>query len=238
TPDRQKDEKGLFCPMVESSQYMVRAALRIPDSRLIRPNIFLKQGPADAVSELHKHLPPKLFSDRKQLNEAVYRAWDRQMEFSRTLKARGRDILSEHPRQVPLWVVTGRPYNLYDERLNLGMGRQLAKLGISALPMDFLDYDHVDLSDFPRMYWGLGGRILRVAKLIASTPNWFGVHMTNFSCGPDSFIEHFYEYILKNKPALILELDEHSAVAGMLTRMEAYQNVVKNIFLSGGKIAA
>jgi predicted nucleotide-binding protein (sugar kinase/HSP70/actin superfamily) len=26
-----------------------------------------------------------------------------------------------------------------------------------------------------------------------------------------------------------LELDEHSAVAGLLTRIEAYQNVVKNL---------
>jgi predicted nucleotide-binding protein (sugar kinase/HSP70/actin superfamily) len=55
------------------------------------------------------------------------------------------------------------------------------------------------------------------------------VHLTNFSCGADSFIEHFYQHILRDKPSLILELDEHSAVAGLLTRIEAYRNVVKNI---------
>jgi len=79
------------------------------------------------------------------------------------------------------------------------------------------------------MYWGLGARILRATKKIARTPNWFGVHLTNFSCGPDSFIEHFYGHVLNDKPFLILELDEHSAVAGMLTRIEAFQNVVKNV---------
>jgi predicted nucleotide-binding protein (sugar kinase/HSP70/actin superfamily) len=31
------------------------------------------------------------------------------------------------------------------------------------------------------------------------------------------------------KPYLILELDEHSAVAGLLTRIEAYRNVVKTV---------
>jgi len=95
--------------------------------------------------------------------------------------------------------------------------------------MDFLDLSDEDLSDFPSMYWGLGARILRAAKRIARTPNWWGLHLTNFSCGADSFIEHFYRHIQGNKPSLILELDEHSAVAGMMTRIEAYQNVVKNL---------
>ena len=45
----------------------------------------------------------------------------------------------------------------------------------------------------------------------------------------DSFIEHFYSHLLREKPPLILELDEHSAVAGLLTRVEAYRNVVKNL---------
>ncbi|HBD10379.1 MAG TPA: hypothetical protein DCZ69_19185, partial [Syntrophobacteraceae bacterium] len=69
------------------------------------------------------------------------------------------------------------------ERLNLQLGRQFARLGIRALPMDFLRLDEEDLSDFPRMYWGLGARVLRVAKRIARTPSWYGVHLTNFSCG-------------------------------------------------------
>ena len=31
-----------------------------------------------------------------------------------------------------------------------------------------------------------------------------------------------------NKAYLILELDEHSAVAGAMTRLEAYKNVIEN----------
>jgi predicted nucleotide-binding protein (sugar kinase/HSP70/actin superfamily) len=104
--------------------------------------------------------------------------------------------------------------------------------------MDYLDVDGEDLSDFPRMYWGLGARILRVAKRIARTPNWYGVHLTNFSCGADSFIEHFYRHVMGEKPYLILELDEHSAVAGLLTRIEAYRNVVKTVHAKrfGGRV--
>ena len=31
-----------------------------------------------------------------------------------------------------------------------------------------------------------------------------------------------------DKPYLILEMDEHSAVAGVMTRLEAYKNVIEN----------
>jgi predicted nucleotide-binding protein (sugar kinase/HSP70/actin superfamily) len=86
----------------------------------------------------------------------------------------------------------------------------------------------VDLRDFAKMYWGLGARILRTARWIRARPNAFGLHLTNFGCGADSFIEHFYKHIMGVKASLILELDEHSAAAGVMTRLEAYQNVIRN----------
>jgi predicted CoA-substrate-specific enzyme activase len=228
-PTALEGERGLLCPLVEGSQFMVRAALQIPDERLLRPTLFLKGGPDEVVEAMFTGLPGALRPDRQRLKRAVQWAWERQMEFRRRLQERGAALLAETPREVAVWIVSGRPYNLYDERLNLQLGRHLAKLGVKALPMDFIDLESEDLSDFPRMYWGLGTRILRAAKRIARTPNFYGVHLTNFSCGADSFIEHFYQHILKDKPSLILELDEHSAVAGLLTRIEAYRNVVRNL---------
>lgn len=231
-------EPGMLCPMVAGSQFMVRAALRIPDQRLIRPTIHLREGVESIADAVRRSLPAGFQPRRLPAEKAVEAAWAAAEAFRSELQERGRSVLSELPESEPLWVVTGRPYNLYDERLNLQLGRHLAKLGIQALPMDYLDVDGEDLSDFPRMYWGLGARILRVAKRIARTPNWYGVHLTNFSCGADSFIEHFYRHVMGEKPYLILELDEHSAVAGLLTRIEAYRNVVKTVHAKrfGGRV--
>ena len=96
------------------------------------------------------------------------------------------------------------------------------------LPMDFLDVSDIDLGEFSSMYWGLGAQILRTAKRISALPNAFGLHLTNFGCGADSFIEHFYRHVMGSKAYLILELDEHSAVAGIMTRLEAFRNVIEN----------
>jgi predicted nucleotide-binding protein (sugar kinase/HSP70/actin superfamily) len=93
-----------------------------------------------------------------------------------------------------------------------------------------MDVSDVDLADFSSMFWGLGTQILRTAKRIRNTTSFFGLHLTNFSCGADSFIEHFYKHIMGDRAYLILEMDEHSAVAGVMTRLEAYKNVIENSF--------
>lgn len=229
TPVPEPDEIGYFCPLVQASQYMTRSALDIPAGRLIRPTLYLKENTDNWVHAFEDALPRGLRPERSELERAILKAWARQTRFKRTLVETGTEILDKIDPSEPVWIVTGRPYNLYDERLNLQLGKQLSKLGIKAFPMDLVYSDAEDMSDFKRMFWGLGARIIRTAKRIMRTPNWYGVHLTNFSCGADSFIEHFYRHLLREKPSLILELDEHSAVAGLLTRIEAYRNVVKNL---------
>jgi predicted CoA-substrate-specific enzyme activase len=227
-PTSRPEEAGFYCPLVQGSQYMVRAALNIPETEILAPTVYLKASIGDTVRDLSRSLGRPLGLGRGEIDRAFREAWELQLDFIRTLRGEGLRFL-ESLRPGDLWVaVSGRPYNLYDERLNLRLGQNLAKLGIRAIPHDFLDTDGIDLSDFPDMYWGLGARILRTAKLVRKTPGCYGLHLTNFSCGADSFLEHFYRHLMGEKPYLILELDEHSAVAGMVTRLEAYRNVIQN----------
>jgi predicted nucleotide-binding protein (sugar kinase/HSP70/actin superfamily) len=227
-PTPRPEESGFYCPLVQGSQYMVSAALNIPRTEVLAPTVYLKDSIEDTVADLSLSLGRCLGLSRREVERAFREAWELQLDFGETLRREGRRFLKSL-RPGDLWVaVSGRPYNLYDERLNLRLGLNLAKLGIKAIPHDFLDTDGIDLSDFPDMYWGLGASILRTAKLVAKTPGCYGLHLTNFSCGADSFIEHFYRHLMGERPYLILELDEHSAVAGMVTRLEAYRNVIQN----------
>ncbi len=221
-------ERGYYCPMVQSSSFMIRSALGIPGSDLLSPTLNLKSDPEIIALDLYKQLVGKLGWKRGQVKAAFQYALQRQEQFEKELHRRGREFLMTLPPEEPLVVVTGRPYNLHDERLNLRLGQNLAKLGVSALPMDFMDVSDVNLADFSSMFWGLGAQILRTARHIRKAPTYFGLHLTNFSCGADSFIEHFYKHIMGDKAYLILEMDEHSAAAGVMTRIEAYKNVIEN----------
>lgn len=221
-------EKGFFCPMVQGNSYMVRMALDLDISTVLNPVVHLKYDVETLALEMAAQLQPKLAVSGHKIRDALYYALGRQQQFHKALFKKGTEILNLHPVGEPLVIVTGRPYNLYDERLNLRLGHNLAKIGVSALPMDFIDVSSVDLSDFPSMYWGQGAKILRTAKIVAAHPTYYGLHLTNFACGADSFLEHFYRHIMGDKAYMILELDEHSAVAGVMTRLEAYKNVIDN----------
>jgi len=207
---------------------MVRAALGLDPERILKPVLYLKDDTDTIALQISGQIQSKLKVKKKAIKTALITALEKQNQFVEDLYRKGRDIIKRLPSSEPVVVVTGRPYNLYDERLNLRLGQNLAKIGVAALPMDFIDVTAVNLNDFPNMYWGLGAQIIRTAKYVQEVPNYFGLHLTNFGCGADSFIEHFYKCIMGSKPYLILELDEHSAVAGVMTRLEAFRNVIDN----------
>lgn len=227
-PTPKPSEIGYYCPMVQSNSYMVRSALAVERTSILNPVIHLKFAPETLATELFEQMGRRLGFTRGLIMRALSYALDKQREFILDMYQRGRTILENHNRHEAMIVVSGRPYNLYDERLNLRLGQNLAKIGLMAIPMDFIDVSAVDLSDFPSIYWGLGAQILRTAKMVKENPNYFGLHLTNFGCGADSFLEHFYKFIMRDKAYLILELDEHSATAGVMTRLEAYKNVIVN----------
>jgi predicted CoA-substrate-specific enzyme activase len=221
-------ETGFYCPMVQSNSYMVRTAFELDPASILNPVIHLKHAPATLAVEIHRQIGSRLGLSRGLIKQSLDHALDRQRQFLKDMHHQGSKILRKLDPDAPMMVVTGRPYNLYDDRLNLRLGQNLAKLGISALPMDFIDVGAVDLAEFSAMFWGLGAQILKTAKIVAAHSNYFGLHLTNFGCGADSFVEHFYKFIMGDKAHLILELDEHSAAAGVMTRLEAYINVIEN----------
>lgn len=228
-PTPEPSETGFYCPMIQSNSYMVRVALGLDQTSILSPIIHMKYDPDTLALEISEQIQKKLHVSKSEIKKAIYYALDMNNQFAMELWRKGREILDGQSPDEPIVVVTGRPYNLYDAKLNLRLGQNLSKIGVSALPMDFIDVSSVDLLDFPSMYWGLGAQILRTAKFIERYHNYFGLHLTNFSCGADSFLEHFYKHIMGEKPYLILELDEHSAVAGAMTRLEAYKNVIENM---------
>ncbi|MGD9133880.1 MAG: acyl-CoA dehydratase activase [Desulfobacterales bacterium] len=227
-PTPKPSETGFYCPMVQSNSYMVRMAYGLDRASILNPVIHLKHDPETLAVEIYRQMGTRLGLSKKRVKKSLTHAIEKQRQFAADMHQQGDKILRKLDPAEPIMVVTGRPYNLYDDRLNLRLGQNLARLGIAALPMDFIDSAAVDLTEFPSMFWGLGAQILKTAKIVAGTANYFGLHLTNFGCGADSFIEHFYKSIMGDKAYLILELDEHSAAAGVMTRLEAYKNVIEN----------
>ncbi len=88
------------------------------------------------------------------------------------------------------------------------------------------------------MYWRYGQKLLEAAEIVAEDPRLFAVYITNFGCGPDSYITHFFRRRLAGKPYLQLEIDEHSAGAGAITRLEAFLDSIANAQAEAGEFPA
>jgi predicted nucleotide-binding protein (sugar kinase/HSP70/actin superfamily) len=143
---------------------------------------------------------------------------------------RGREVLNQAGPNDKVMVIVGRPYNSCDSGVNLEIPKKLRDLGVLPIPMDFLPLESIaPTEEIQEMYWRYGQRILAAGKIIKEDPRLYAVYITNFGCGPDSFISHFFRDLSKGKPYLQLEIDEHSADAGAITRCEAFLDSLKNV---------
>jgi predicted nucleotide-binding protein (sugar kinase/HSP70/actin superfamily) len=148
--------------------------------------------------------------------EAQERYYDR-------VRARGREVLASVRPEDRAVVVVGRLYNTHDPGSNLDLPLKLRRLGVLPVPMDYLPVEQRDVSGrYGNMFWRSGQDILAAAEIIRDDPRLGAVYLTNFSCGPDSFLVGFFRRIMGQKPFLQLEVDDHTADAGILTRCEAF----------------
>jgi len=219
---------GVCCPLTQAFPYKARQAF--PGAEIFAPVIDFTLGP----EYLAKQIRTALAGSRLTLAE-IRRAMERgeraQAAFADAIAVKGREVLERiKDAPGPTLVILGRPYNAFDAGMNLGIPKLLARLSTLAIPMDFLPAELLDGRDiyreWPWLYWRSGQRILRAARIVADSPGLYPVYIGNFSCGPDSFIQKYFEREIGDKPALLVEIDEHSAAAGVITRLEAFLDAV------------
>ena len=120
-------------------------------------------------------------------------------------------------------MLAGRGYNMYDRGVNCDIPRKLRhRYGANVIPLDFLVTGSEPLGELhANMFWISGRKILEAARIASERPNLHMIYITNFKCGPDSYIKHFAREAA-GAPLLVLQFDGHGNDAGYMTRCEAY----------------
>jgi len=217
--------RGVVCPVAQSIPHVTSVALG--GYKAIVPIVDFERGPGNLLKELAKGLKPYGVT-KAGVRRALQKAETSQKEFQEKVQERGREILVNLKARAV--IVAGRAYNAFEPALNLNIPKKLIELGVLPIPMDFLPLDEADISDeWSGMYWRSGQRLLQAARIIREDGRLFPIFVTNFSCGPDSFILRFFKENMAGKPFLQLEIDEHSADAGAVTRCEAFLDSLDNL---------
>ncbi|MFH1467125.1 MAG: acyl-CoA dehydratase activase [Pseudomonadota bacterium] len=222
TPQRQAGENGPFvCSFTRHLPYMLRTAL---DAHFLVPELDLDQPPGKEL-RASGGLSSALGVDDDTLGRALAEGREALAAWERQLLKLGEELLATAGDRV--LVVMGKPYNLADPYLNMDLGRQLARLGLPVLPMDCLPLASVQLPpQYDELVWAANRDYLRAALLIREDPRLFPVVLSSFGCGPDGFGVKHLEELLAGRPRLFLELDEHRAEAGFVTRLEAFSDEI------------
>jgi len=234
------------CPLVQGETFYLQTTFRKKidqlkqrGTRLITPLINLSIDLDDARQPLVK-TAVKMGISRKEARHAFNKALQRQRECQVQMRALGRQMikaLAEDPQNYAV-VIFSRPYNGFVEEAHMGIPHKFASRGIPVIPLDFLDLEEEHSKR--HMYWGMGKLMMKAARLVERHPQLFGTYITNFSCGPDSFVVSYFRDIMGRKPSLTLELDSHTADAGLETRVEAFLDIVNAYrrLLANNQIAA
>jgi predicted CoA-substrate-specific enzyme activase len=218
------------CPWVQTYPFMVKAALKgkIDESKLLIPTLHFRFFERALVKEMTSFFNDRFGISKKEVREAIYYADTIQTTFEKRLVEYGKEVLGNIPSDCKPVVLLGRPYNSTDQHLNLGLIEKLINQHVMPIPIDMLDLTPYNIfKNYRNMYWPNGQKIIAAAQHVASTEGLYAVYLSNFRCGPDSFIWHYVTEELKGKPFLHLEVDEHSADAGMVTRIEAFLDSLK-----------
>jgi predicted CoA-substrate-specific enzyme activase len=232
TPTTDKALESQVCPFVQGEPYFLQSTFkgRINDLKqkglkVLTPLFDLTCGLESARKPLLE-MAGQLGIGKSQASRAFNFALRKQIACMNEMQEIGTQVLTRlenNPEETAI-VILGRPYSGFVEEANKGIPRMIASRGYTVIPLDFLPLEGEKTKR--HMYWGMGQQIMRAGAFIKDHPQLFGTYITNFSCGPDSFIIGYYRDIMERKPSLTLELDSHTANAGLETRIEAFLDII------------
>ncbi len=219
------DNESHVCPWGQTLPFVIRQApaFRSWQERILCPTIRMREG-KDHLRSVLLDVVAKLGVPRSVAERAFEAGYRALQEFRSAYQQAGRDALAilERTGEAGM-VIVGRPYNIHDPGVSLAAARKLRdNYGVNVLPLDALPLADIDVRDVnENMYWEYGRKILAAAKIVGKHPNLHIIYITNFKCGPDSYVKAFIRPA-SGKPFLTLQFDGHSNDAGMMTRCEAY----------------
>lgn len=224
-----EDYYNKTCVLVQAEAYYLKTTFKkeLENIKLLCPVINFSKGYNSAKKTFMK-IASELNADKATASASFDFAAGELKAMLAEFKEIGKKALLElqnNPDDFAL-VLFGRAYNSFAQEANLGIPQKFSSRNTLIIPHDFLPSENYQSGK--NMYWGLGKQILRSARFVKENNQLYGVFITNFSCGPDSFLITYFRDIMGSKPSLTLELDSHSADAGINTRIEAALDIIKS----------
>jgi predicted nucleotide-binding protein (sugar kinase/HSP70/actin superfamily) len=215
------------------------------DYTLVEPTLDKSVRNQGLYEYLYESVEPFGITDKKLIKKASKAGWASHNKFH-SLCQQGVDYNSalavatgqkdhaeplEKDKPVTVAVISHH-YNLFDEYLSMRLVDKLRKLNVNVVTHLSLNRQQ-QLEGIKKLdtvlYWSNEFEMTGAAGHFINSDEIDGVvTMTAFGCGPDSLmIERVVRYAKYSKvPLLNLTIDEHTGEAGIITRIEAFTDML------------
>ncbi|MGM0501271.1 MAG: acyl-CoA dehydratase activase-related protein [Bacillota bacterium] len=130
--------------------------------------------------------------------------------------------------------ILGHEYLVYDNYISMNLIDKLKKMGVAVVTTEMLTERELKsgIKKLSKdMFWTFSKRMLGTAYHFFDSPEIDGIiQITAFGCGPDSLVGEMIARESRAKtelPFLSLNLDEHTGEAGLVTRIEAFIDMIR-----------
>lgn len=239
----------LFCPRlvsVEPKTYVCPKFLGLPD--MIRNNVANLPIFIDTTVNLHgsvRQLWPAVYELGRHFTTSpvkIYRAFKHALKRQQAYELAMQQGLLPSEAMVSHGAIEQRPgkaiavighsYNIYDDHISMNLIKKLRQIGYRVVTPEMVTSEVVEhyAGQLPKkLFWNMGKQLIGSAYYYMEQPEIVGmIHVAAFGCGPDSFTSEFIERRARRegKPYLNLTIDEHTGEAGVVTRIEAFVDMI------------
>ncbi len=240
------ERKAFICPKFMGLPDMVRNALTdLPP--LMDVTVDLRYRPKRRLWKAARQVGKQLGAGPFRVLRAIFCAQKRQRVFQDLLLKQltppealaamdGKSRPQEYRGVKGLKVaVLGHSYNIYDQLTSQSVIRRLRDMGVQVVTADMLSAPLIRAGNkklSKPLFWTFGKKIAGAAF------HWLGngevdgiVHLVSFGCGPDSMVGELVQreaWRGKATPFMLLTLDEHTGESGIVTRLEAFVDMLRH----------
>ncbi|MHA1231143.1 MAG: acyl-CoA dehydratase activase-related protein, partial [Candidatus Helarchaeota archaeon] len=175
----------------------------------------------------------KAINDYKYFRELMVQGLSFQKAIN-VIRSNKRDFkpkIKEDNYEVKIALI-GHGYNIHDTFINMDLIKKLYKMNAKVITLENLPlhiFKKKTMINTLKNYWENEEEILSAVNYIFNMPDIDGIiFICSFCCGPDSLIDEIMTRDSKKYgiPYITLVLDEHSGQAGVITRVEAFVDMI------------
>jgi predicted nucleotide-binding protein (sugar kinase/HSP70/actin superfamily) len=232
-----RDPCRYYCPKFLALPDLAKA--KFPGLSVYSVEINAKKGPA-FTRDRHLDLARSLGATPAEGERAFQSAETAMEESEGQILSRFRAGISAKGKG-PRIALVGHPYTVEDAYLSSGVKDWLEEQGVQVIPYEGVPgeaLERVETGLFRDIYWECAYGLTRAALHFLSRSDLEGmILLSAFGCGPDSFISDIVGRRARDRgnfPFARFLIDEHTTREGLLTRLEAFLDMVA-AFRSGNR---